>query len=120
MHKEELNEYNGIKIGDTIKIINDLCFDSYESWLDTYGFDKTIWKKHGRSNRGALCKVLGIGTHLRRDEGAGVNGDFQHILFYVGNEKQTWIMRDDGIELVPETKNYCTRKGNKTIFYIIE
>lgn len=56
---------------------------------------------------------------MRRGEW-NFNGDFDHILFYVGNEKQTWVMRDDGIELVSKTKNYCVRKGDKTIFYIIE
>lgn len=31
MHKEEFNEYNGIKVGDTIEIINTKCFIGYES-----------------------------------------------------------------------------------------
>lgn len=119
MHKEEFKEYNGIKVGDTIRIIDQVCFTSYEKWIDEYNFDKTKWKRYGYVENGTLCKVLGIGTHLRRGE-PSLNGDYDHILFYVGNEEQTWIMRDDGIELVPKSGNYCVRKGNKTIFYIIE
>lgn len=119
MVKDEFIQYNGIKVGDTIRIIGIECFSSYEEWIDEYGFDKTKWIRYDSAEKGTLCKVLGIGTHLRRGE-PSLNGDYDHILFYVGNEEQTWIMRDDGIELVSKAKNYCVRKGNKTIFYIIE
>lgn len=124
MVKEQFKEYNGIAVGDTVKIINtfDICYGRYEKWLDTFGFDKTDWINNFEDPPAdALCKVLGIAKHLDFD---GDDVDHKDILFYVDDGNRKWILSVEAIELYHKAektnRNFYIVQGRTKIFTIID
>lgn len=126
MVKEQFKEYNGIAVGDTVKIIQnfDVCYGRYEDWLDAFGFDKTNWISNTWDNppADALCEVLGIAKHLDYDDDS-VN-EYKDILFYVDDGSRKWILSVVAIELYHKTektnRNFYNTHGRTKIFTIID
>lgn len=123
MVKEQFTEYNGIKVGDTIKITKSLgqCYASYRDWLDAFNFDITRWRKYYNPDCNTLCTVLGIAKHLEY----GRCSEDTDILFYVDDGKYTYIMSILGIELYESKKKEKNRnsyiiQGKTKIYYIID
>lgn len=112
MVKEQFTEYNGIKVGDTIKITKSLgqCYVSYSDWLDAFNFDATRWRKFYHPNCNTLCTVLGIAKHLEY----GRCSEDNDILFYVDDGEYTYIMSIFGIE------PYSVKKEKNQNSYIVQ
>ena len=121
MKDGQFAEYNGIKVGDTVKIISTERYFGYSGWIDYYGFDREGWK-WSTSERPALnskATVVGIGKHLKYDE-SEPGTDSHHILFYVDCGDRKWILREEWIEPYPKTKNCCIKNEKQTIYFIID
>lgn len=124
MVKEQFKEYNGIAVGDTVKIVQtfDVCYGRYEDWLDAFGFDKTNWISDVWDDppADALCEVLGIAKHLEYDD----DDEYKDILFYVDDGSRKWILSVEAIELYHKAekinRNFYIAKGRTKIFTIID
>ena len=118
MVKEQFTEYNGIKVGDTIKITETLgqCYTCYSDWLDAFNFDATRWRKFFYPTWNTLCTVLGIAKHLEY----GRTPDVTDVLFYVDDGKGTYIMSILGIEPYKRNRNSYIIQGKIKIFTIID
>lgn len=125
MIKEQFTEYNGIAVGDTIRITKSLgqCYVGYRDWLFAFNFDATRWRKYYNPDCNTLCTVLGIAKHLNYGNGCSEDND---ILFYVDDGKYTWIMSIQGITLYSkakkkgENRNSYITQGKTKIFTIID
>lgn len=123
MVKEQFKEYNGIAVGDTVKIVNtfDVCYGRYSNWLDAFGFDKTDWVSNFEDPPAdALCEVLGIAKHLEYDD----DDEYKDVLFYVDDGSRKWILSVEAIELYHKAekinRNFYIAKGRTKIFTIID
>ena len=122
MVKEQFKEYNGIAVGDTVKI-KDFggCYGRYTKWLSTFGFDTTNWECNCDDPPiDTLCEVLGIAKHLDYDD----DNEYKDILFYVDDGNRKWILSVDVIELYHKAektnRNFYIAKGRTKIFTIID
>lgn len=122
MVKEQFREYNGIKVGDTIKINKSTgeCYTGYTDWLSAFHFDTSRWGHGYTPTCNSICTVLGIAKHLEY----GRSPETTDILFYVDDGKRTYIMGIQGIELYCEPKrenrNSYITQGKIKIFTIID
>lgn len=118
MVKEQLTEFNGIKVGDTIKINKSTgeCYTSYIDWLYAFNFDTSRWMRGFLPNCNTICTVLGIAKHLEY----GRSPEDTDILFYVDDGKRTYIMSILGIEPYKRNRNSYITQGKIKIFTIID
>ncbi len=121
MKDGQFTEYNGIKIGDTVRILSTERYYGYGSWIDYYGFSRSGWWFSASERPAVNSKaiVVGIAKHLRYDE-SEPGDDAHHILFYVDCGGRKWILREEWVEPYPKTKNYYTKNEKQTIYYIID
>lgn len=120
MKDGQFTEYNGIKVGDTVKIITTNRYWGYGSWIDYYGFSRSGWWR-STSDRPALnskATVVGIGKHLNYDYSLP-GDDAHHVLFYVDCGDRKWILREEWVEPYPKTRNRCIKNEKQTIYFII-
>ena len=119
-----LNEYNGIAVGDIVRVIEKHQFytEHAKAWLNYYGLNKDKFLGGASVIADDIVqnsiegRVLAIGKHL--DDGSFLEND---MLFYIDFGKEKLVFSIDGLELVSKaTKNYYTIINKVKHFYIIE
>lgn len=96
---KEIREYNGFKVGDTVKLLKPgTCYSSYEAWAKRHNIDG--WQKHTDSYayQGKVGKIIKIAPHGSDSDNRMLSAvDFDGHILIVG-------LYNNSLELIDRAK----------------